>query len=580
VSRRRARRVRLAGLAAALVALAAGPPAAFGHAALLREAPTASQVLTGPPSEVALTYSEPIAPRFAIVSVTDADGHQVTSGDPRRGASAATVRVPLKALEAGWYLVYWRVISADGHPVRGAFTFAVGPGQGPAPQFVIPSLSESAATTPLVAARFLAFLTLLVAIGLVAFRLVLARPLLRRVPGASLRVLDVAALAALAAAFLVTLVYLELSTAQFALRSSFDVADVVPLVRDSSFGRGLLALDVALALLALATAIALSIDRPERDERSIAELAAALGVAFAVGACLVLPGLAGHPSQTSPAGLALTLDAVHLLAASLWLGGLAGITLLAWRTPAALRVRALAAVVPRFSQAAFASVVVIVASGTGAAILHLPTLATLWDTSYGKALLLKIGLLALALPLASLNLARTRPRLESPAAPDDVRHGAVQALRGLVGGELVLVAGIVAGAALLSSLPPPPKALASVGKVEARVGPGAIRGRTIVHGPYRVTVAIGPNQAAVPNDFAIHVERGGKPVTGADVTVRFTMLDMEMGQLSYTLPESAPGTYRRSAPALVMVGHWGLDYEIAPRGAAPFDVVLIDRAGG
>ena len=59
------------------------------------------------------------------------------------------------------------------------------------------------------------------------------------------------------------------------------------------------------------------------------------------------------------------------------------------------------------------------------------------------------------------------------------------------------------------------------------------------------------------------------------------MLDMEMGQLSYTLPESSPGTYRRSAPALVMVGHWGLDYEIAPRGD---DAVRrrpdLDKAGG
>jgi len=116
--------------------------------------------------------------------------------------------------------------------------------------------------------------------------------------------------------------------------------------------------------------------------------------------------------------------------------------------------------------------------------------------------------------------------------------------------------------------------------VAAKVGPGAIRGRTIVHGRYRVSFAIGPNQAAVPNDFAIRVERDGKPLTGADVTLRFTMLDMEMGQLSYTLPESSPGTYARNAPALVMVGHWGLDYEIAPKDAAPFDVVVIDKAGG
>jgi copper transport protein len=64
------------------------------------------------------------------------------------------------------------------------------------------------------------------------------------------------------------------------------------------------------------------------------------------------------------------------------------------------------------------------------------------------------------------------------------------------------------------------------------------------------------------------------------VTVTFTMLDMEMPAQSYALAESSPGVYRRSSPALVMVGHWGLSFEIAPPGAAPFSVLLVDRASG
>jgi copper transport protein len=84
----------------------------------------------------------------------------------------------------------------------------------------------------------------------------------------------------------------------------------------------------------------------------------------------------------------------------------------------------------------------------------------------------------------------------------------------------------------------------------------------------------------LPNTFSATVTRGAKPVRGADVTMRFTMLDMDMQQQLYTLPERAPGTYSRSAPALVMVGHWGLGFTIAPRGGAPFDVLLVDRASG
>jgi copper transport protein len=46
------------------------------------------------------------------------------------------------------------------------------------------------------------------------------------------------------------------------------------------------------------------------------------------------------------------------------------------------------------------------------------------------------------------------------------------------------------------------------------------------------------------------------------------------------LPETAPGEYSRFAPALVMVGHWGLSFRIEPRGSAPFDVTILDRASG
>ena len=90
---------------------------------------------------VQLTYDEAVEPRFAIISVTNAAGHQVT--DRRRSSGRRpipdTLVVPLRPhLPEGWYLIYWRAISVDGHPVQGAFTYAVGPNPGPAPQFPVP----------------------------------------------------------------------------------------------------------------------------------------------------------------------------------------------------------------------------------------------------------------------------------------------------------------------------------------------------------------------------------------------------------------------------------------------------------
>src|SRR5204863_5837329 len=111
----------------------------------------------------------------AIVSVTDAAGRQVTSGHPVSApGSPQTLVTPLRKVPEGWYLVFWRVISADGHPVRGAFTFAVGPNPGPPPQFRVPSLSETATTPQLLIARWLTFLSLLAAIGLLVLRAVIA----------------------------------------------------------------------------------------------------------------------------------------------------------------------------------------------------------------------------------------------------------------------------------------------------------------------------------------------------------------------------------------------------------------------
>jgi copper transport protein len=55
---------------------------------------------------------------------------------------------------------------------------------------------------------------------------------------------------------------------------------------------------------------------------------------------------------------------------------------------------------------------------------------------------------------------------------------------------------------------------------------------------------------------------------------------MEMGEQSFVLNETSPGVYSHDAPALVMVGHWGLSFQVTPAGKAPFTVLLVDRANG
>ncbi len=391
--------------------------------------------------------------------------------------------------------------------------------------------------------------------------------------------MSIAFAVALAVALVATPVYVVMATAQFALRSVFDLGAVVPLARASAFGRGYLDLELVLALFAVAAAVAIWVDRPEREQRSVAELLSLLGSAAAAAAALLVPGLSGHAAQTAPRAVSLTLDWLHLLAGSIWIGGLIGLIVLWWSLGEGHRVPGLAVAVPRFSRVAFVSVMVLIASGIWASVLHFPTLASLWQTSYGKALLVKVALLLLAMLLASVNLVRTKPRLEASTNRPELGPGAARDLRRLVSGEVLLVVGAVFVAGILSSLPPPPKALASIGSATAHVGPGPVA-TVVEHGDYRLAVRVVPNKAAVPNAFSVAITRGGRPVRGADVTMTFTMLDMEMGQIAYHLPETVPGVYGRTEPALVMVGRWGLLFDVRPHGAAPFTVLVIDRASG
>ena len=498
----------------------------------------------------------------------------------RSPANPDTLLVPLRpGLPQGWYLIYWRAISVDGHPVQGAFTYAVGPNPGPAPQFPVPSVSATAVTPQLLIARWAMFLTVMSAIGLYVLRMLIARPAVRRARGTSLRALSRAFVVASILGLIAIPVYLDFAIANDSLRSVFDLGALVPLFRVTAFGRGYLDMELCFALFCVAAWISLWVDRPERERRSVAELAAQTGALLAAAAVLVVPGAIGHAGQTSPRGLSVPLDWVHLIAGSVWLGGLIGLLVLWFATPADRRVPALSVIVPRFSNVALVSVLVLLGSGTGATIIHMPALSALWQTGYGVAILVKIGLLAIAIALASGNLLRAKPRLVAARERPELGAGAAGLLRKLIGSEAVIVAGAVFTAAVLSSLAPPPPAFALQNSAIAQVGPGRVV-KTVQRGAYRLQVLVSPNKAAAPDSFALRITRGGVPVRRANVTLSFNHLEMQMPQQQYQLRETRPGLYSRAAPALIMVGKWGLSFQVSPPGQPSFSALIVDQANG
>lgn len=575
------RRGRIAVVLAAVAACLVLPSAASAHAYLVKTVPAASVVLASPPPNIQLTYDEAVEPRFAIISVTNVAGQQETTGPVQRSPSNPdTLVVPLRPhLPEGWYLIYWRAISVDGHPVQGAFTYAIGPNPGPPPQFKVPNISATATTPQLLIARWAMFLSVMVAIGLVVLRLLIARPLIRRVQGLSLRAVSIAFVVASVVGLVAIPVYLDFSTANDTLRSVFDVGALVPLFRATAFGRAIVDLELCFALFCIAAWIALWVDRPDRKRRSVAELIATFGALLAAAAVLVVPGAAGHAAQTSPRGLTLLFDWLHLSAGSVWLGGLIGLLVVWFSVSSRDRVPALSVLVPRFSNVALASVVVVAGTGIGEAINHMPAVNALWETGFGQAILVKTGLLGAAMLIASGNLLRSRPRLLAARARPEVGEPAARLLRGLISGEVVVIAGVVFAAAVLSSLAPPPPAFALENSAIATVGPGRVA-QTVRHAGYVLQLLVSPNKAAAPDSFALRITRNGQPVTGANVTLAFNHLEMQMPQQEYQLTETQPGVYSRSAPALVMVGRWGLTFQVTPRSGPPFTALIVDQANG
>ena len=490
--------------------------------------------------------------------------------------------VPLRPdLPEGWYLIYWRAISVDGHPVNGFFTYAVGPNPGPAPQFRIPNISATATTPQLLITRWAMFVFVMAAIGLFVMRLLdraTGDPECRR--RRACKPLSVAFGVSAALGLIAIPVYLDVSTANDSLRSVFDVTALVPLFRVTAFGRAMVDLEVCFALFCLAAA-GRAVGRPSGADAPIGRRTDRVVRGAARGG-----RGADRPGRRRPRGtdLAPRADAAVRLAAPAvrarcgsadW----SGCSCCGGRVSSRERVPALSVVVPRFSNVALVSVLVLAATGVGEAIEHIPAINALWETSYGQAILVKTGLLGGAMLIASGNLLRSRPRLIAAQRSPELGEPAARLLRGLISGEVVVVIGIVFAAAVLSSLAPPPPAFALENSALASVGPGRVV-QTINHAGYKLQVLVSPNKAAAPDSFALRITKAGQPVRGANVTLLFNHLEMQMPTQEYQLTEIAPGVYSRAAPALVMVGRWGLTFQVTPQHGVPFTALIVDQANG
>ncbi len=346
------------------------------HAQLIGSNPAPGAILDTLPASVELDFSESVTPAGRGISVYGPDGRLVNSAPAH--AQGTRLSVPVGAGTEGTYAVIWTVIAADTHPSRGMLTFSVGhpssvraPGLGGGDVGLVSPLGFVLQAL----GRFFHFAGFALGFGAATYALFVARdsrPL--RLAGAGAALLLVAEPLALLA-----------QTASLDPAQTFD-GDALTGVLASAFGR-VLGLRVAAALLLWAV----------------------------LGALRQAPWLrwSMHAIPALPQPLGLALNAVHVAAMGLWVGGVAAFA----TTPAG-----------GFRRVAVWSAGLLIASGAALALLHFASPLQTMTTAYGATLMVKLPLVAAALWLAW----RARRR-----------------------GELVALMAVLAAAAALVSLPPP-----------------------------------------------------------------------------------------------------------------------------
>ena len=396
-------------VAAVLVGAAATP--AFAHATLEETSPTAGQVLDQPPKSVSLGFSESVEVALGAIRVFNSNGERLDIGEASHpGGQQNRVQVDLPNLDDDSYVVTWRVISADAHPVRGAFTFQVGAG---AAAGNLQSLSERLLADQggdqtvgflYAVARFTVFASLALLVGASAF-LVLIWPGGRESPGAARLVWG-----GWIGAFVATIVGIALDGAYAGALPLGDAfkPGVISDVLDTRFGRVWL-LRLVLLLVALPL-LRLLVNRRPVVEYPLARWWRPAAVAVAVG-LLLTPGLSGHAASGDLVPLAIVADVAHLGGVSLWLGGLVVLLAVVLRRK---NLDELRSVVPRFSKLALIAICVIIGTGAFQAWRQLGSLSAFRDTDYGKLLAAKLIAFGVLIITAAFSREIVNRRFRSP----------------------------------------------------------------------------------------------------------------------------------------------------------------------
>ncbi len=517
------------------------------HALLVRAVPAANATLDHSPAQVELFFSEAVDPAFSTITVLDTNGQAVDNGDTLVDpADAAHLTVSLRSLPDGIYTVAWKALSAtDGHVTQGSFPFAVGNADTAALATVAQAGKQIRLSTGEVLAKWLLYLSAMITVGGVLFIAVVWQPAQRaaQIDRAIAqppwqRLFNLALSGLFVASILGLCVQAgQASGAEIAAPWSAAVNGVLFATRYGTVWTARIMLTLILMGLLARNAM------PSQTSRRTS--CAAVNVALLL---LLSISLSSHGAGESQPALPIAADVIHLLAASIWIGGLLAFALGVWairKSEPDIRTRFTAQLIPRFSSLAVISVAGLALTGVYAGVLHIGAWEALWNTLYGQALIVKLLIAAPMIVLGAISLLIITPRMKRAALQPMGSTRLADRFRRSVTSEVTLGVVLVLSVSVLTSLPPARSAFGAT-DLQAAVDSDDLH----------VALEVAPGRVGV-NTFTVNVTAHGQPVDNAqNVEARFTPANGNVAPSQAQLVGQGNGVYALQGAYLSLPDTW------------------------
>ena len=499
-------------------ALVAAPGAASAHAILDSSSPSASAVVAESPREITLDFNEDVESSLNTIRLFDADQHEVRIGKAgRKGSDPSIVVAEVPELDKGLYVVVWHAVSADGHPVDGAFPFEIGTASSGGAAALLEKVltnvdSGSPLGTPLAAMRFLAFVGMMVLLGALVLSWGAAVP-----PWVSLaRLMRIA-----------TMVFAIGSTGVLLLQGPYASGRGWEGILDTGLIGDVMSTRIGIASLArLAVTVVwglLAVSLAHKDGAGWRNAGLIAGLVTVVSW-----SVSGHPSAGSAPAVFVPIDVLHLVAVSAWVGGL--VTLWWVRNEDA-------GLAPRFSRIATFSMPVAIVTGVAQGLHVMGGTSGILDTGYGRMLVAKVALVAIVILFA----VRARRRVATGDGPGLMR---------VVRMELVVMVVVIALTALLVGTSPVAKDTGSPGF-----------SATLVQSSVVADFAIEPARTGTAEVHVNLIPPGGSLTPVSKVDVRLALPSRDIPAIPVDMLELGPNHWS-GIVRIPFAGSWSLESRV------------------